>query len=119
MAIRPVTNAAPSRSHDVASWAGLANGDTGAHVSNLGRHDTTGSIQFTGTFGVGGTVVLEESNDAVTWFTAKDDAGAAVSLTAAGLVGFKSKALHLRPRVTAGDVNTAIAAVIALQGEGA
>lgn len=103
-----------SMSHDLASWAGLATGDTGAPVSNAGARGAVGSIQFSGTFG-GATATLEGSNDGTTWFTLKDTLGNLVSLTAAGLVEFSSAALYLRPSVS-GGTGVSIAATAALQG---
>lgn len=88
------------------TWTPLANGDTGAAVSSplLGRM----TVQVTGTFGAGGTVVLQGSNDGTNWETLNDKAPAAISLTAAGLVAVLETPVFIRPSVTAGDGTTAL-----------
>lgn len=89
-------------------WSALAGDpvDVGAGVQ-LANH-TDRSVQFGGTFGAGGTVIIEGSNDNVTWFTLNDAFDAPISFTSAGLVQILEITRYIRPRVTAGDGTTAI-----------
>ncbi|MBK1714640.1 hypothetical protein [Rubrivivax gelatinosus] len=113
MASRTATNTAPpihTSRGSLTTWTGLLNGDDGAAVDpSLWAR---ASLQVTGTFGTGGTVSLEGSNDGgTTWVVLKDAAGAAITLTAAGLVVLQSTAFRaVRPRVTAGDGTTNLVA---------
>jgi len=89
-------------------WNTLANGDTGAPQSN-------GTLPIKwfkarGTFGVGGSVQLEGSDDAVNWNVLKDPQGATIVLTAAGSRSVNENPKFTRPNVTAGDGTTAIVA---------
>ena len=94
--------------HRSVVWTPMANGDAGAPISadNIGLNDR--SVQVNGTFGTGGTVLWEVSNDGTNWFTATTPAGTSISLTAAGLKQIVESALYARPRVSAGDGTTQI-----------
>ncbi|GAA0586678.1 hypothetical protein ACFQH5_20250 [Halomonas salifodinae] len=81
--------------------------DVGAELPFAEWFDRT--VQATGTFGSGGTVVWEGSNDGgTTWATLKDRQGNALSFTAAGLGAVDGITELARPRVTAGDGTTDI-----------
>lgn len=92
-------------------WA-LANGDDGSPWDTQDFPDW--SVQISGTFGAGGTIVLEGSNQSTptTWNTLSDPAGAALSFTAADLKQALQLTRWVRPRVTAGDGTTALVAQI-------
>jgi hypothetical protein len=94
----------------VARWTPLANGDDGSPATFIGSGDRT--IQITGTFGVGGTVIVEGSLDGTNWFQLRDPTHTAISLTAAGLRAVLENVPFFRPRVTAGDGTTAITALL-------
>ncbi len=89
----------------VVSWQGLANGDDGEPICTSSESI---SVQVEGTFGTGGTVVLEGSNDGTNWRTLKDRQGTAISLTAAGVRQLGEITEKIRPRVTAGDGATSL-----------
>lgn len=91
--------------HEI-NWAGLLNGDTGSVIEMPGSSDR--SVQFTGTFGSGGTAVIEGSNDGVTYFTLKDPSSTAISKTSAGLSQILELTRYIRPHVTAGDGTTSL-----------
>ena len=55
-----------------------------------------GTVQVTGTFG-SATVVLQGTCDGTNWVTVEDNAGNAISLTAAGAADFSCNYLSLRP----------------------
>lgn len=64
------------------------------------------SVQVTGTFGAGGTIVWQGSNDGSTWVTMSEPDGTAISLTAAGLKAVLEITRYARPFVSAGDGTT-------------
>ena len=92
------------------TWSGLLNTDTGAPIGFMGSGDKT--IQFVGTWGVGGTAVLEGTLDGTNWFTLSDLQTVAISKTANGLEGIAEAVLQVRPHITAGDGTTSIEAIM-------
>ncbi len=88
------------------SWTHLKlEGDVGRPVACPNLPDK--SIQLTGTFGAGGTVIIEGSNMVVddpsadaTWATLNDASGNALSLTSAGIKQVLENTYWIRPRVT-------------------
>ena len=89
--------------------------DTGVAVQYAAYGDR--SVQMTGTWGSGGSVDLEGSNDGVTYFTLHDQFGVTISLSANGLVAVAEAVLYMRPRVTAGDGTTDIDVTVFLRGK--
>jgi hypothetical protein len=87
-------------------WTGLLNGDDGTPVEFFDLPEKTVSI--TGTFGSGGTIVIEGSNDGTNYFTLTDLQSTAISKTAAALEAIAENPRYIRPRVTAGDGTTAL-----------
>lgn len=94
-------------------WAGLLNADTGLPVMVPAQYWKV-TAQATGTFGAGGTALLEGSNNNVDWSTLKDVGGADISITTTVLARLEGLPKFLRPRVSAGDGTTAI--VVSLRG---
>ncbi len=88
------------------TWTGLLNGDDGSPFEFVDWADR--AIQVSGTFGVGGTVLFEGSNDGTTWATLADLSGTAISLSAAGIKQVGDSPLFVRPRVSAGDGSTSL-----------
>lgn len=80
--------------------------DDGAPFEGVDFADRT--VQFDGTFGVGGSITLEGSNDGTNWFTLTDPQGNAITKTAAGLEVIEEGPRYIRPRVTAGDGTTSL-----------
>lgn len=101
--------------HRVRQWTPLtttnADGSPVSYASNA--HAGAVTVQVTGTFGVGGTVVIEGSNDGTNYVTLNDAGGAALSLTAAGLKAIRELPAYIRPRVTAGDGTTSLTVTLA------
>lgn len=95
-------------------WGNLANGDSGNPDSIPNNPDKTVSVS--GTFGSGGTVVMEGSNDGVNYYTVKDPQGTLISFTAAGSAAIQENHRFIRPRVTAGDATTDIDIVLVSRG---
>lgn len=103
--ITPIDQPGFGRVGVLVQWL-LANGDSGVPHQMTGYADR--SFQAEGTFGAGGTVVCEGSNDATNYRTLNDHFGAAASLTAAKLIGIAEVPQWVRPRCSAGDGTTAI-----------
>jgi hypothetical protein len=86
-----------------ATWSGLQNGFIGAPTP--ARLSKAAAIQVTGTFGSGGSIKVEGSNDSLNWATVSSAA-----LTSAGFFAtLNTLPRYLRPNVTAGDSTTSLA----------
>lgn len=66
------------------------------------------SFQVVGTFGGGGTVPIEGSNDGVNFGTLNDPFGVALNFTNAAPRQATERCQFVRPRVTAGDGTTSL-----------
>lgn len=75
-------------------------------------------IQFNGTFGVGGTVKLQGSNDGTNWYDLADAQGNAISKTAAGIEQVLEMTQFVRPYISAGDGTTSITATLVMRKPG-
>lgn len=94
-------------------WAAMANGDTGTPYQMPGSGDR--SAHAFGTFGVGGSMTMQGSNEllvpaaaATTWVSLHDPQGLAFTMTAAKIEEVAEVSNWIRPNVTAGDGTTAI-----------
>lgn len=94
------------------TWTGLLNGDDGTAVPGAEWGDR--SIYFVGTFGAGGTVILEGTNEEVpaNWVQLADPQGTGISKTANGIEQVLEITRWVRPRVSAGDGTTNITAIM-------
>ena len=90
----------------VVAPASLANGDTSS-PADCGVRGAEVSWTAKGTFGVGGSVQLEESNDPSTGFTLVGTAATAATTKTSSCAG-----RYLRFNVTAGDGSTALTPVL-------
>ena len=89
-------------------WEGLLNGDTGTPVQLPNFSDK--SLQAIGTFGAGGTVTIQGSNDQGTTFGALHRFDATdLTLTDSEPGAPVENTLQIRPNVTAGDGTTSLA----------
>lgn len=95
-------------------WSAIANAGDGTPI-NVADYDDI-SFQAYGTFGAGGSISLEGSNDltAPTNFYILTARGgtAAATMTAAGLKSINENPLWIKPAVTAGDGTTAIDCIV-------
>lgn len=83
---------------EVVQWANIssASSDTMEAAGLSGQAGAIASVQVAGTFG-GATVTLQGSNDGLNYATLKDTAGAAISLTSAGIAEFSTAVAFIRP----------------------
>lgn len=122
MAVQPVTlTPLPEPGSSLAwlaTWAPMANGDTGAPLPNMCIYADR-SIQVEGTFGSGGALAAEGSNDGENFHTLTNPQGVALSLTSAGLSAITEVCNVFRPAVTAGDSTTSLTVTLLLRRTGA
>lgn len=78
--------------------------DTGVAIQYGAYGDRT--VQLVGTWGTGGTVVIQGSLDGTTYATLTDVTGNALSFTANGLKAVSEAVRYIRPKVTGGDGTT-------------
>lgn len=92
----------------IQQWMGLdfASNQTGAPVALSEFADR--AVQVEGTFGVGGTVVMEGTIDGTNYRTLKDHLGNNLSFTTADIRSIDQIVSAIRPRVTNGDGTTLI-----------
>jgi len=95
------------------TWATMANGDIGSPVTYPQWADR--SVQIIGTFGAGGTVVIQGTNDGTNYSTLADVSGTALSFTAAGFETIMDVPWKIRPNVTAGDGTTSLTVVMVMR----
>ena len=97
------------------AWLAVPNGNDGAPIDIGDLSDRT--IQITGTFGTGGSLSIEGSNDGgTTWATLTDPLGNNLTFTAAGMKAITELPQKIRPRVTAGDGTTSLNAHLFMKG---
>jgi hypothetical protein len=114
MAVKPYTSSkVDALGRDTVSifWDDLrqSTSDTGTPIELAGFADR--SVQLLGALGTGGAVVLEGSNKKTPtvdadWHTLNDPQGNALSLNSLRTEQVLEFTRWVRPRVTAGDVNT-------------
>lgn len=105
------------------TWATMLNGDVGLAVGNAigdgasavkfsqggffsGFADKT--IQVEGTFGAGGSVAAEGSNDGTNFRALTNPQGTTIAVTSAGIAAITEAVIGVRPHVTAGDGTTSL-----------
>lgn len=115
MATRAATISNPTKDQwddgvQLVTWTGLLNGDDGAPIE-LPTHSDR-SVQVVGTFGAGGSLSVEGSNDGTNYATLNTPASVALAITAAGIKAVLELPRYIRPRVTAGDGTTSLTAVL-------
>jgi len=95
-------------------WETITDSDTAQIWCPINTNGAICSIQFSGTWG-GATVVLQQSNDGATWFTANDVLGTAVSATADAFFELSIAAKYVRPS-TSGGSSSDVDATLILRG---
>ena len=97
-------------------WSDMANGDVGDPIVLTRYNDRT--IQVGGTFGVGGTMTLEGSNDGAQWDAMRDVFNVDITATSNKLITLTEVPLYIRPHITAGNGSTAITVTVVAVGRG-
>lgn len=92
------------------TWSGLLNGDNGARVTLTDFPDRT--VQFVGTFGAGGSVSFEGSNNGADWAVLTDPQGNAITKTTASLEFVTETPRYVRPVVSSGDGSTNLSVIL-------
>jgi len=92
------------------TWSGLLNSDDGARVTLTDFPDRT--VQIVGTFGAGGSVNFEGSNNGTDWAVLTDPQGNPITKTAAAMEFVTETPRYVRPRVTGGDGTTDLSVVL-------
>lgn len=104
MATRSGVTTTPHRGNRQVLWEGLLNGDSG-DAQQVGQMSDK-SVQVVGTFGTGGSINIEGSNDGTNWEILVDPQGNALTFTSAALEQILENPRYIRPNVTAGDGTT-------------
>jgi hypothetical protein len=91
-----------------ATWAAMtfSGADVGAAFPYSAWVDQ--SVQVTGTFGAGGNVRWEGSNDGTNYIALTDPQGNALDFTTAKIEAVTEIVALVRPRITAGDGTTSL-----------
>ena len=110
MATRTLSQDNASVHAPVVTWTGLLNGDDGSSWEGPDCADR--SVAVTGTFGTGGSITIQGSNDGTNWFALTDPQGNAITKTAAALEQITEITKFVRPIVTAGDGTTSLVATM-------
>lgn len=94
--------------HDfvMVAWSGLTVNDTGAPFVLSQYADR--SAQVEGTFGAGGVVVIEGTNDGINWRTLNDPYSIAISISTPKIQAISELVSKIRPRVISGDGTTSV-----------
>lgn len=107
------------------TWGPMALGDVAIGVGNTvngvsvpgggffaGYADK--SIQVEGTFGAGGTVALEGTNDGNTahYRPLSDPSGTTIAITSSAIKALTEAVIWVRPRITAGDGTTSVTVTV-------
>ena len=98
----------------VATWTGLANGQSGDHIEENIWADR--SVQVIGTFGANGAVTIEGSNDGVNWSTLSDPQGNALVFTTSKIETVVEICRYIRPSITDGDGTTDLTVHLFMRG---
>lgn len=96
----------------VAQWANVKNGDVCR--SQPAAQYTDKSVQVYGTFGMGGQVAVEGSNDGQNWAPLSDPQGNELVLSSAKIEMVSEATLFIRPVVT-GDETTSLTVLILMK----
>jgi hypothetical protein len=110
MATRAVVRTRLATNVDQFQWTGLLNGDDGAPVELFDFTD--GSIEFSGTAGVGLSISWQGGNVAGNYYILNDAQAALITKTAAALEQIAEVCRFMRPIVTAGDGSTNMVATL-------
>lgn len=117
--INPVIDrltASPDESVVICTWDGLAiSGDVGAPINFSAWSSKT--FVVSGTFTGAPTILIEGSNDGITWVSLSNRQGTAMSFTAASMNTSQDRPVFVRPRLSAGSGGAAVKVAVACHRE--
>lgn len=96
------------------TWSGMANADTGQYY--IGPHFSDCSVHVYGTFGAGGNLRMQGSNESGTPANPAalaNPQGTILDFTSVGIDQILEHVYQMRPNVTAGDGTTSITVKVA------
>lgn len=99
MAVKPANTTATESGLVSVAWAAVPEGDTYAAAETGGLFER--SVQVGGTFG-GATVLIQGSNDGVTYFTLNDLQDNPLSFAAAGVAAIQENVRYIKPSASGG-----------------
>lgn len=97
----------------IVTWPHLANGDDGDPITFSQYADK--SAQVIGTFGVGGGVAIEGSNNGKDWAPLSDPQGNDLNFSTAKIEMVTEATLYVRPRVTGGNGSTDLTVILLMK----
>ena len=97
----------------LATWSAMALTDEGSRVAFAGASDRT--VQVVGTFGTGGSVEIEGSNDGINWAPLTDPRGNLLIFSGSKIEAVSELTRYLRPRITGGDGTTALTVTLLMR----
>lgn len=99
----------------IVTWEGMtfSGSDVGTPIEMPGFADR--SVQITGTFGSGGSVKIEGSNDGVNYATLNSPQGNALDIATAKIEAIMELTRFVRPRITAGNGSTALNVIMLIK----
>jgi hypothetical protein len=109
-----VTDISPTGKSKLVTWTGLLNTDDGAPADWVDYSDRC--FQVTGTFGAGGSVTIQGSNDGTNWAALADPQGNALTFTSQRIEQALELPRFVRPLVTAGDGTTSLTVTLCMKG---
>lgn len=114
MAVIPYSTEETDGNIRIVTWANIANGDTCQPY--VGPHFSDCSAHVYGTFGAGGNLRMQGSNETVAaptaWVPLSDNIGNVLDFTSNGADVIVEHMYQIRPHPTAGDGTTALTAKV-------
>lgn len=112
MATRTATVSQVSGQAMVITWSGLTNATSDVGDAIELPYARKFTVQVTGTFGTGGNLRFQGSNDGTNWAALNDVTGTNLNFTAAAIEAAVELPRYIRPSVTAGDGTTSLACTV-------
>lgn len=104
--IPTISEVATDGSAHLVVWTPLTTANADGTRTQVNRYPDK-TIQVDGTFGVGGQITVQGSNDGTTWATLSDPQGNPLVITAAGIKAVSENPLYIRP-LASGDGTTSL-----------
>lgn len=112
MATITATHSQVSQQLQIVTWAALTNATTDVGDAVELPYAKKLTVQIFGTFGTGGNLRFQGSNDGTNWAALNDVTGTNLNFTAAGMEAAVELPRYIRPAITAGDGTTSLTCVV-------